>query len=149
MSNINAARLLLKASLVTFALASTGMANATGSTDVTLEIINIESGEGNMNIAVYDNEASLKKSSTYRAIRQPAVKGKMEILLKDMPAGEFGVMLFQDLNGNNELDTNLLGIPTEPWSASLLGRSVFGAPGWSDINFKLPDAGGRISIDMK
>ncbi|MFK7966310.1 MAG: DUF2141 domain-containing protein [Burkholderiaceae bacterium] len=129
------------------ALAAAGM-SAAGAMDVTIEVSNVESAEGNLNVAIYDNAADLEKRSTYRAKRQPAAQGKMEIVFKDMPAGEYGVMLYQDINGNNELDTNLLGIPTEPWSASLLGRSVFGAPGWEDINFKLPEAGDRIKIDM-
>ncbi len=137
--------LFLKSTLL--ALAVAGM-SAAGAMDVTIEVSNIESAEGNLNVAIYDNAAGLKERSTHRAKRQPAAQGKMEILFKDMPAGEYGVMLFQDINGNNELDTNLLGIPTEPWSASLLGRSVFGAPGWEDINFKLPEAGDRIKIDM-
>jgi len=135
----------LKSTLAAFAMVGVTAANAA---DVTIVIKNVESSEGQVNVAVYDSEAGLKESSSYRAIRQAAVEGTMEIVFKDMPAGEYGVMLFQDLNGNEKLDSNLLGIPKEPWSASLLGRSVFGKPGWADINFKLPEAGDRISIDM-
>lgn len=145
MTRMHLTQLFLKSTLAAFAMVSATVASAA---DVTIEIKNVESSEGQINVAVYDNEAGLNEGSSYRAIRQAAVEGTMEIVFKDMPAGEYGVMLYQDLNGNEKLDSNLLGIPKEPWSASLLGRSVFGKPGWADINFKLPDAGDRISIDM-
>lgn len=125
------------------------LATPTLAADITLEIINIESAEGQLRIAIYDSESNFKERLHYRVINQPAAVGNIEIVLSDMPNGEYGVMLFQDVNGNEKLDRNLLGIPKEPWSGSLLGRGVFGPPGWSDINFQLPTDGNSIVIDMQ
>jgi len=58
-------------------------------------------------------------------------------------------MLFHYVNGNEQLETNLLGIPKEPWSASLQGRSVYGRPSWYDIIFKLPEDGDRIVVNLQ
>lgn len=117
--------------------------------ELTLKIVNIDSDQGNMRVAVYADEAAFDKRSAYRAVSQPAVKGEMKLVLSEIPPGNYGVMLFQDVNGNEVLETNLFGIPQEPWSASLGGSSVFGAPGWSDVIFTLPEAGAVINIDMQ
>lgn len=117
--------------------------------DLTLKISNIETDKGNMMVAVYDAEEAFGKKSTYRAISRRAEKGQMSIVLSDVPAGEYAVMVFQDLDENQKLDTNLLGIPKEPWSGSLQGRSVFGPPGWSDVNFKFGEQDATIQIEMK
>ena len=57
-------------------------------------------------------------------------------------------MVFHDLNSNGKLDSNLFGIPKEPWGGSLQGKSVFGAPGWTDTQFELTDAGKTITIEL-
>lgn len=142
-------KLLRLSALTITALSLTSLTTSAVAADVTLEITNVESAQGNLRIAVYDNETNFKNKSIYRTVTQPAVSGTMEIILTDVPMGEYGVMLFHDVNSNEELDSNLLGIPREPWSASMQGRSVFGPPGWDDINFTLPDAGDRIVIDMQ
>ncbi len=116
--------------------------------DLTLNVSNIESTDGSMMIAVYDSKKGFDKKSTYRAINRRVEQAEMRVVLADMPAGEYAVMLFQDLDGNEKLDTNMLGIPKEPWSASLEGRSVFGPPAWSDVNFKIGEQNVSIKISL-
>jgi len=64
----------------------------------------------------------------------------------DLASGSYAIMVFHDVNSNDKLDTNLLGMPKEPWGGSLQGKSVFGAPGWNDTKFELTDAGKSIDI---
>ncbi len=116
--------------------------------DLTLNVSNIASTDGSMMIAVYDSKKGFDKKSTYRAINRRVEQAEMRVVLADMPAGEYAVMLFQDLDGNEKLDTNMLGIPKEPWSASLEGRSVFGPPAWSDVNFKIGEQNVSIKISL-
>ena len=134
-------------SIAIFSLAC--MATPAMSAEITLEINDIESTQGDMRVAIYDNEKDFNMRTAYRGLYQPVKEGKVEIVLSDMPMGEYAVMLFQDSNGNEELDSNLLGMPKEPWGASLQGRSITGRPGWDDVKFNLPDAGDRIVIGMQ
>lgn len=115
--------------------------------DLTLKLSNVVGSEGTVRIAVYANEADYRKKSV-RAIKQAASGPRMTIVVKDLPEGEYAVTLFQDLDGNEKLDTNLLGIPKEPWGASLQGKSVIGAPGWNDARFKLPAGGLALDIGL-
>jgi len=57
-------------------------------------------------------------------------------------------MVYHDVNDNAKLDTNLLGLPTEPWGASLQGKRVFGAPGWKDTRFELSESDFSLTIRL-
>jgi uncharacterized protein (DUF2141 family) len=84
-----------------------------------------------------------------RAVKLEAKAGVMQVRIADLPPGDYAVMLFQDLNGNDKVDANLLGMPTEPWGASIGGKTLLGAPGWSDARFTLPPSGSTITIELR
>ena len=77
-----------------------------------------------------------------------SLKESVSVTFDNIPVGKYAVMLFQDTNGNENLDTNLLGIPSEPWGASLNGTRVFGAPKWADVKFDVPEDGAQITLSM-
>ena len=56
--------------------------------------------------------------------------------------------VFHDVNGNGEMDTNLLGLPLEPWGVSNNAKSNFGPPSWEDIRFEIPAAGTQQTIEL-
>lgn len=116
--------------------------------ELNIMLTNIESDIGNMRIALYDNEATFGKEPM-RALSIPAVVGEMNITVDDLPEGNYAVMLYQDINSNNELDTNLFSLPREPWGASLGGKAVFGPPSWQATQFTLPASGIQITITIR
>ncbi len=124
------------------ALASTAMA-----ADLTVTVTAVKKAEGEIMLAIYDSEGHFRKTESI-ATRKAAKIGDMVFTFPDLAAGNYAVMVFHDCNSNGELDTNLLGIPKEPWGGSLQGKSVFGAPGWSDAKFELTDTGKSINITL-
>jgi uncharacterized protein (DUF2141 family) len=54
-----------------------------------------------------------------------------------LPAGNYAVSAYQDLNGNGKLDKNLVGIPSEPYGFSNNARPKFRAPNWDETRFEL------------
>ena len=52
-----------------------------------------------------------------------------------------------DLNGNEELDRNLVGIPTEPFGFSRNARGSFGPPDYADMQFEV--AGEPVTLDIE
>lgn len=115
--------------------------------DLTVTIADVAMAEGQILLAIYDSEGNFRKTESIAA-RKPATQGDMVFSFPDLTEGDYAVMVFHDRNGNGELDTNLLGMPKEPWGGSLQGKSVFGAPGWSDTSFELTDAGTSITIRL-
>jgi uncharacterized protein (DUF2141 family) len=114
---------------------------------LTLVIDPVADATGTIQIAVYDSEPNFRKQ-TVRALRLPATTGTMNVDITDLPPGDYAVLIFHDRNGNDKLDTNVMGIPKEPWGASLGDKRVFGGPGWADARFALPDSGSSLRIKL-
>lgn len=70
-------------------------------------------------------------------------------LIKNVPAGEYAVAVFADMNGNAELDSNFVGIPKEPVGISRNAKGKFGAPKFSDAVFKVGDGVTALTIELK
>ncbi|MEZ5651679.1 MAG: DUF2141 domain-containing protein [Burkholderiaceae bacterium] len=133
-------RLLISAA---FALGSLPATAAT----LTVEITDISQARGTLNIALYDSEQTFRKTQA-RGVRVPAKADTVSVEIADLAAGHYAVLVFHDLNDNHQLDTNLLGMPKEPWGGSLQGRTVFGTPAWKDVQFELPGAGAPILVRL-
>ena len=91
--------------------------------------------KGNVAVAVCDKARFLKQCA-YSATA-PAQAGETTLMVKDVPAGTWAVLAYQDENGNGELDRNLIGIPKEPYGFSRDARSKFGPPGFEDAAFEV------------
>ncbi len=59
------------------------------------------------------------------------------------------IALLQDLNNNGKLDTNLLGIPKEPYAFSNNIKPVFSAPKFQQYSFEFAKENQLISISLK
>ena len=62
---------------------------------------------------------------------------------KKLPAGTYAAACYHDENGNKDLDTNFLGIPTEGVAASNNATGTIGPPSWNDAKFVF--TGGSLS----
>ncbi len=86
-----------------------------------------------------------------RAIAQfvvPAVEGSVSISTDSLPTGDYAVRVMHDENENGELDSNLIGIPREPWGTSNDAKGNFGPPSWDDAKFSI-DGDTNITINMQ
>ena len=72
----------------------------------------------------------------------------MRLTLHGLPAGRLGVRLYQDLNGNGQLDKNMLGIPTEGWGYSG-DADLMGPPSFDDAAFELGPDQATIAIAIR
>lgn len=100
-----------------------------------LEVVarGVETSEGFVQAALYREEGSfLKFDQVFRNASAPAQEGLTKVVLEDLPAGEYAIAIFHDENGNEELDTNWLGIPREPLGFSKTRMKTFGPPGFAE-----------------
>jgi uncharacterized protein (DUF2141 family) len=95
-----------------------------------IEVRNVRPAQGTLMVAAYTSDADfMKKPATAMQLKATDDNMKFSICL---PGGTSSValMLFQDLNDNGKMDSNVIGIPTEPWGSS--GKpSNFGPPNWA------------------
>lgn len=118
------------------------------SADLNITVSNIQNSRGQIMLAVYDSRESFNGTMRY-AEKVQARQGEVTFRYPNLPTGEYAVMVFQDLNENGKLDTDLLGRPTEPWGASMSEKPAFRAPAWSDVCFTLPDDGLSVTIELQ
>ena len=54
-----------------------------------------------------------------------------------VPAGNYAISVFHGVNNNGKLDTNFLGIPTEPYGFSNNPKGLFGPPSYEQAMMKI------------
>ena len=82
---------------------------------------------GELMVAVYDQAGQWLKQPL-RGLRQAATDGTMTVQVADLPDGDYAVSLYIDRNANGKLDSNAIGIPTEPYGFSNDAAGNFGPP---------------------
>lgn len=117
--------------------------------DLTFTVEDIESVEGALNWVVYNSKESYDGNED--AIFSARVKVSattMRFTLHDVPPGQVAIKLFHDANGNGELDSNALGIPTEGYGFSNnAGR--FGPPAFKDAAIAIDESHSKISVRLR
>ncbi|WP_373519712.1 DUF2141 domain-containing protein [Pricia sp.] len=117
--------------------------------DLTVTVKNVKSNEGKVSVAVYDTKENfLKFDKVFKAESAPSQKGSTKVVLEDLPKGTYALAVFHDENGNDELDTNALGIPKEPLGFSKGKMKTFGPPSFEECSFELT-SDQSISVPIK
>jgi uncharacterized protein (DUF2141 family) len=102
-------------------------------------IMGFEQITGTVQLSLYNAE------STYMAENFMAASKKVEneetvIYFKDVPFGSYTFSLYHDSNGNNTMDKNMLGIPTEDYAFSNDADGRFGPPDYSECVFEVNES---------
>ncbi len=98
--------------------------------NVEVHVTAVAGGKGTVNVAVCDRERFLKQCVYTASV--PAKGGENVITVPGVPKGTWAVLVYQDENGNGELDRNFIGIPKENYGFSRNAASKFGPPGFDD-----------------
>jgi uncharacterized protein (DUF2141 family) len=126
-------RMIRFTQLLPLLLAAAGARAAT----VDVHVSNVAGGKGSLKVAVCDRERFLKQCA-YTA-SMPAREGENVIAVPGVPKGTWAVLVYQDENGNGELDRNLIGIPKENYGFSRDAASRFGPPGFDEAAIQVGD----------
>ena len=58
-------------------------------------------------------------------------------MLSGLKKGAYALAVYQDSNGNGELDSSFLGVPKEPYGFSTNPDATFGPPAYDACRFEL------------
>ena len=89
-----------------------------------------------------DNEKALKQ------VLIPINDTKLNYSFKDLPFGQYAVSVMHDVNMNDMLDTNFLGIPKEGIGISNNARGTLSAPKFKDACFILDKSDITKTIEL-
>jgi uncharacterized protein (DUF2141 family) len=79
----------------------------------------------------------------------PAKVSALSFTFKDVPPGKYAASAFHDVNGNEKLDTNFVGMPVEPYGFSRDARGTFGPPSFEDAMIKIDDTVKTVRFTVK
>lgn len=119
----------------TIALGGTVTAKAD---DLVVVIENLKSDQGNVRVAIFDSSKNFPRIPI-QAQSVVAKSGSVSVTFKALPTGQYAVSAFQDLNSNQKLDTNFVGMPIEPYGFSRDAQGRFGPPSFQDATIQIND----------
>ena len=118
--------------------------------DLQVVVVGFQGNTGDVKIALSDSESNYtSKSKAFRGT-SAKIEGDRAIAVFDkLPYGEYAVRVYHDANGNDKLDTNILGIPKEPYGFSNNAHSTFGPAKWEKAKFELRTQRMALEIRVK
>jgi uncharacterized protein (DUF2141 family) len=86
---------------------------------LSVNVTNVEHRQGHVK-AVLFNRSNFLSEKYVACIKIPAgqSQGMIQTVFEDLPAGDYAVAVYQDLNDNNWFDRNWIGYPKEPFAMS-------------------------------
>lgn len=116
-----------------------------------IRITGISSCQGNVMLAVYDNE------SHFMNIEQAVVKEVINLATANcastmlyriaIPYGQYAIVVYHDANTNGIHDKNMFGAPTETWGVSNNARPFLREPKFRECAFT--HAASRTSVTIE
>ena len=105
-------------------------------------VLTFETGArtGLVMVALYDsapafngNGADANRSFATAAV--PAAGGRVVATFDNLPAGDYAVKAFHDVNGDGQMNTNPFGMPIEPYAFSNNAVGNMGPARWDRAHF--------------
>ena len=116
--------------------------------ELRVEIIGLKSTEGQIRVALFDSEKAFLHNPVKAGI-VPIEQSRGYWQVKRLPPGAYALAVYHDRNSNGKLDSNMLGIPLEPYGFSNNARGVLGPPSFGDARFQVAGPSTRIAVRLE
>jgi uncharacterized protein (DUF2141 family) len=105
---------------------------------LTIRVENVLPAGGILRLGLYDAARYPDDNSKPIASADiPAIGGETIVTLHGVPPGVYAIQTFQDVNGNDKMDTSWLGLPLEPFGFSQDATPFLSKPSFDDVKFTL------------
>jgi uncharacterized protein (DUF2141 family) len=113
---------------------------------VTVIVANVRAPQGAIYAALHD-ERGWRESVT--RVRVPVAGSEVSLQLTAPRPGRYAVRLFQDVDGDGEMATGMLGMPAEPFGFSNDAPLQFGPPSFEDAAFEVGADGAATTVTLR
>jgi uncharacterized protein (DUF2141 family) len=119
--------------------------------ELILQISNIDTAEGTLRAAVYNGEQHfLKTGNAFIGAAKPVKSKKdLQITISEIPFGKCAVAVYHDINNNEKLDKNYLGIPTEPYAFSNNPKVKWRSPTFSETQIEFNSQEQALHLELR
>ena len=115
--------------------------------DLTVTVVTGSPG-GQIRAAIFDSQKAFEAGARLAGEIAVPANGSAVLTFRDIGPGRYGIAVFHDKNGNEELDRNLFGVPSEPFGFSNNPRIGFKAPGFDTFAFDHDGKAQTITITL-
>ncbi|WP_420318865.1 DUF2141 domain-containing protein [Ekhidna sp.] len=115
--------------------------------ELIVRVENIKEIKGSLMIAIYNHEdhfLTKEMISASKSIDSTIIEFSFELLGQE----KYAVSIYQDENDNGKLDSNFMGIPSEPYAFSNNAKGMFGPPSFEDCKFEVKGGAQKIIISL-
>ena len=101
-------------------------------------VLTFETGArtGMVMVALYDSARAFDGGSAAPvAATAVSASGRVVATFENLPAGDYAVKAFHDVNGDGEMNTNPFGMPVEPYAFSNNAVGNMGPARWDRAHF--------------
>ncbi len=135
---------LLKASALIVGMVGTlspTLLAAETNTEVHVHVTGIKKEKGQITCSIYNDPATFLKKGVkaMRKVVEVPSRAGVTCVFTGVTPGEYAITVAHDKNANNKMDSNFLGIPSEPWGVSNNARPGFRAPRWGEAVFTVAE----------
>lgn len=118
--------------------------------EVTLIIKNIKADHGKIWIGLYDSKENflVQENSVVHYI---PINGQNQVEWKitNLKYGDYAIGLFHDENGNDHMDQNFVGIPTEAYGFSGKLQSIWRLPYFEEVKFNVNQPFDTVEVQLQ
>jgi len=99
-------------------------------------VLTFETGTttGTVMVALFNSEAAYNGGAAVAQAAIPA-SGPVVARFENLPAGDYAMRAFHDVNGDGQMNTNPFGMPTEPYAFSNNAVGNMGPARWDRAHF--------------
>ena len=126
------------------------VSSAVETTAVNVVVTNLPSNKATLKLYFYNVKANFLVRNQYTLLKHIKPGGSTKVVYPiQLPPGEWAIAATQDLNENDLVDRNMIGIPVEPFALSNVGHPRFRVPTFEDCKFKVNGPATTVAISMK
>lgn len=119
-------------------------------TAVNVIVTNLPSAKATLKLYFYNVKENFLVRNHYTWLKYVKPAGRNKVVYPiQLPPGEWAIAVTQDLNENDLVDRNFVGIPTEPFALSNNVHPRFRIPTFDDCKFTVSGPAATVTIAMK
>lgn len=125
-------------------------AGASHAADLIVRVTGLSDPLGQVGCSLFATADGFPMDSTgARVLWVSADRSGVTCRFPDLPEGTYAVSVAHDLNANQRVDTNFIGLPTEQWGVSNNARPSLRAPRFDEARFKVAAELKEVVIDIR
>lgn len=116
--------------------------------NIKIDVLRLKSNKGKVKVLLYANSTDYKKEKVYKELYLTITSSSAIGEFKDIPIGNYGIMVYHDENSNGKMDTNFIGMPKEGIGYSNDAAGKMGPPEFDLVKFGLSKNGIQCIIHI-